>query len=678
MRKPFNTEVWTEMAGQAKHLIRKAKYILSIILSFSFFSGKTQVNKAKFQKDFFNASPRTKVRLVGAIPFSELREVYPFIKDTLEKIKNDIYKQASGKDRDLMFLFAKIEADKEMYNQNYGKTIFILENALRSTASDINDSLTCLSMLKNVFVKIKNVNRAFELQYMLENKWHRKSDSVNIDFGLNKSYLFYMLGLNAEAVEERRKEFETYVNKRDTEAVVNFYNDMGVFYNKQKKSDSAEFYFQKAYKLLSEKQIEKGRETYYAFYKGLLEGNLGLSYYNKGDLKKAIPLLQSDAYYSIKSYNYESAFNSYNLLTNCYIDLNDKKAAKHYLDSTRSLLYEKPHPSSLRIKFLPTQARYYTLVNDYKSATKSYSDYYRMNDSLTLVEKERDLINQGLSFNIEQREMAFAEKEKLIKQSEAEEAKQSSYRTTLVIGLLILLTIIIFLIANNSRTRRREMQLSLKNKQIQDQNKQIEQTLKEKEALIKEIHHRVKNNLQIITSMLNLQIGKIDDEKTESIFFEAKQRINAIALTHQMLYQKTTISNINLVEYIETLVRQIETSMSSAKIEIVTELVETNQRLTIDGAVPLGLIINELLTNAYKHAFPQGKKGVITVSLIENNNTFTIKVSDNGIGLPGDFNEAESKTLGMELVSILVEQLDSKLVIENNNGSTFLFDIKKT
>jgi two-component sensor histidine kinase len=301
-----------------------------------------------------------------------------------------------------------------------------------------------------------------------------------------------------------------------------------------------------------------------------------------------------------------------------------------------------------------------------------------MNDSLTILEKERNRINQGLTFNIEQREQAFAEQQRILKQKETEETRQSSYRKSLTAGVLILLVVIAFLVANNRKAKQRGIQLSIKNKQIQDQNTQIEQSLKEKEALIKEIHHRVKNNLQIITSMLNLQIGKIEDEKTESIFFEAKQRINAIALTHQMLYQKATISNINLVEYIETLVRQIEASMSSAKIEIKTDLVATHNRLTIDGAVPLGLIINELLTNCYKHAFPSGKKGIITVSLRENSESFTIKVSDNGVGLPEDFNQEESKTLGMELVFILVEQLDSKLTIEQENGTAFIFDIKKT
>ena len=652
-------------------------YIIFIFF-LSIFCGKAQLNKAKFQKDFFEASARTKVRLVAAIPHSELREVYPYIRDTLDKIKKNIYQHPTNNNKDLKFLFDKIEAKKELFEQNYGKTIFILENALRYTASNIDDTLTCLSMLKNVFVKIKNVNRAFEMQYMIENKWHRKSDTANIDFGLNKSFLFYMLGLNHEAVQQRRIEYNELVNKSDTDKIINFYNDMGVFYNKQKKSDSAEFYFLKAKNVLLRKKIEIEKEDRYNFYKGLVDGNLAQSYYNKGLVKESIPLLKQDIYYSLKTANYESAFNSYNLITQCYIDLKDKWLAKLYLDTCKTVLYTKLPNTNLKTKFLPLLAKYYALVGDYKKATFTYSDYYRIYDSVLTLEKERDLINQGLTFNIEQRELVYAEQESLLKKKEIDENRQNSYRKSLLAGVFLLLIIIIFLAVNNRRAKRREIQLSLKNDQIQDQNKQIEQSLKEKEALIKEIHHRVKNNLQIITSMLNLQIGKIDDEKTESIFFEAKQRINAIALTHQMLYQKTTISTINLVEYIETLVRQIEASMSTSKIGIVTDLVETNNRLTIDGAVPLGLIINELLTNCYKHAFPKGKKGIITVSLKENIESFTIKVSDNGVGLPEDFNHEESKTLGMELVFILVEQLDSKLSIENTNGSAFLFDIKKT
>lgn len=256
-------------------------------------------------------------------------------------------------------------------------------------------------------------------------------------------------------------------------------------------------------------------------------------------------------------------------------------------------------------------------------------------------------------------------------------SESSSFNIFIIGGLIILLLVIILFAAYALKFKRREKQLSLKNNQIQVQHKQIEQSLREKEALIREIHHRVKNNLQIINSMLNLQIGKLSDEKTESIFFEAKQRISAIALTHQMLYQKETLSNINLSEYIETLVRQIEASMSSPYIELEVDVKDQKSRLTIDGAVPLGLVINELLTNAYKHAFPKGRKGTITVSLDETPDSFTISVKDDGIGLPPDFNYSDSTTLGMELVYILVEQLDSKLQVENHQGTSFKFEIQK-
>lgn len=652
-------------------------YALLIFLCLSFFV-QAQLNKAKFQNDFFKASARTKVRLIGSIPYSDIKEIYPFIKDTLDAIKKNIYQQPASANKDLKFLFDKIDAEQEIFNQNYGKSIFILEDALRHTASNIDDTLTCLSMLKHVFVKIKNVNRAFEIQHMLENKWSRKSDTVNIDFGLNKSYLYHMLGFKTESLRERRKEYNSIINKHDTIIEVNFCNDMGVFLNRQKAPDSAQVYFLRAKHLLAHKMVEKDREAYYDFYKGLIDGNLGLSYFIAGKLNDAIPLLKRDAYFSVKSGSYESAFNSYIILFGSYVQLKEKNTAAAYLDTVQSIYYSKLHaPANLKLKLLPALAQYYAFVKDYKKSNEIYRDYFRMNDSILLFEKERDVINQGLSFNIQQRELAYSEQENQLKQIQTEEARQKSYRATLIGGVLILLLIIAFLTANNRRFKKRETQLSIKNKQIQVQNTQIEQSLKEKEALIKEIHHRVKNNLQIITSMLNLQIGKIEDEKTENIFFEAKQRINAIALTHQMLYQKTTISNINLVEYIETLVRQIEATMSSTKIEIITNLTPTNERLTIDGAVPLGLIINELLTNSYKHAFPKGKKGIITVSLTENTDSFTIKVSDNGIGLPVDFDQTESKTLGMELVFILVEQLDAKLKIENTDGSAFSFDIKK-
>ena len=143
------------------------------------------------------------------------------------------------------------------------------------------------------------------------------------------------------------------------------------------------------------------------------------------------------------------------------------------------------------------------------------------------------------------------EKDKLLEQNKLDEAKQKTFRAYLLAGIIILLAIILFLILNNHYSKKREDQLYLKNKQISTQNELIEQALKEKEALIKEIHHRVKNNLQIVSSMLSLQMSKISDKNTQTILRDAQQRINSISLTHQMLYQKDNITSISLGDYVE-------------------------------------------------------------------------------------------------------------------------------
>jgi len=637
-----------------------------------------QINKAEFFRDFAKASSTNKVVLTASHPYAKISDIYPQIKDTLEAIRQKIYRGPSSENKSIKLLFDKLDADIQLYNQNFEKATIILESALQFHAANIDDTLKCLCMLKRVFIKMKNINRAFEIQYMIDSRLGRKTDSIKLDLGASRSYLYTLMGLKTEAINARRKEFNNSDDKHDTDAVINFYNDMGVFFNNKKLSDSAETYFLKAKYLLSAKQIPKVRQAHYDFYKGLVDGNLGLSYFNRGQVNEALPLLKHDVHASLRSNNYESGFNSYRLIVECYISLKDKQLAGAYLDSAETLLKERLPGVGYKLKLLPIQASYYNLVNDYKKAATIYKEYFALNDSMLSLEKAKEIINQGITFSIEQREIEHFEKEKLLKQIQLDDANKKFYKAYLLAGFLILCVIILFLVINNRESKKREEQLSNKNKHIRFQNSQIEQSLKEKEALIKEIHHRVKNNLQIITSMLNLQMSKVDDEKVELILFEAKQRINAIALTHQMLYQKATISNIRIGEYIETLVKQIERTMSSPLIELVTEISASESQLTIDGAVPLGLIISELLTNAYKHAFPKGRQGKVIVSVIENPDSFTIKVSDNGIGLADNFDISENKTLGMELVQILVEQLDSQLIIENNNGTTFKFDVKKT
>ena len=198
---------------------------------------KAEVDPNLFLEKFNKADLKNKVRLVASVPYTDIKVIYPQIKDTLARLKSLVYMRSQSKEA--KFLFDKIEADIELNNENYTKAIFILENGLRKHATNVQDSLICYSMLKNAFIKIRDINKAFEMHHLMELKWSRKSDSVDIELGRPKSTLFNMLGLTEQAITERRKEGEGYVWKNDTDKFINMYNDIGVFFNAKKKSDSA-------------------------------------------------------------------------------------------------------------------------------------------------------------------------------------------------------------------------------------------------------------------------------------------------------------------------------------------------------------------------------------------------------------------------------------------------------
>ena len=531
---------------------------------------KSQTNPQQFLKDFNKADFKTKVKLVANADFNDIREVYPQLKDSLTKIKQLIYNNTESKEA--KYLFDIIESNEAIYNSNYAKAIFILENCLDNHAETGTDSIHCLVLLKSSLLKIQDYLKAFEANRTLEKLFPRKPKGMAVDFGVPKSSLYNFIGLTKEAIKYRRIEFANTINKTDTNSIVNFYNDMGVFYNRLKNLDSAEFYFLKAKNTLAQIKINPSRTIFYTFFKGLVDGNLGNCYFISGQTNAAIPLVKNDVYGSLLSENFESAANAYQLLSQCYIKLNEPKMAKQYLDSLGNLLNKRGVGSKSYLNFILLKADYCNLINEHKKASENYLLYIRLKDSINNIDKERQLLNEEVAFNVEQKEIEIDEKNTALEQNKLNDAKQKTFRAYLLAGILMLIGVIVFLILNNRYVKKREEELELKNQKINHQNTVIEQSLKEKELLIKEIHHRVKNNLQIITSMLSLQIGKLSDEKTEAILREAKQRIGSIALTHQMLYQKDNLSNLILGEYVEKLVQQIETTLPNTYIELETNI----------------------------------------------------------------------------------------------------------
>jgi PAS domain S-box-containing protein len=197
-------------------------------------------------------------------------------------------------------------------------------------------------------------------------------------------------------------------------------------------------------------------------------------------------------------------------------------------------------------------------------------------------------------------------------------------------------------------------------------------SLAEKEFLLKEVHHRVKNNLQVISSILNLQSGYITDESLLSIFKESQDRIKSMALIHEKLYQSSELTNIDFREYVETLSATLFHSYALGQnVKFSTKVADV--LMDIDVAVQLGLLLNELCSNAMKHAFPDNRAGELTIELgaAKDAGFYTLSVADNGVGLPDDFDMEKTASMGMRLISAMVTQLEGTLKIEKTGGTKF-------
>ncbi len=210
--------------------------------------------------------------------------------------------------------------------------------------------------------------------------------------------------------------------------------------------------------------------------------------------------------------------------------------------------------------------------------------------------------------------------------------------------------------------------------------KQIKESLKEKEILLKEIHHRVKNNFQIITSLLNLQESKIKDKTVLAHFRDYENRIRAMALIHEKLYQSDDLARINFGEYINLMSRELYHTYSCDSDRIRLDISVDDVMLQINQAIPCGMILNELLTNSIKYAFPDNEKDdcIIKVILKKNEKEINLIVSDNGIGLPEEFDISETESLGLKLIYMSAKnQLNGSVILDRSAGTTMTISFRE-
>ena len=228
------------------------------------------------------------------------------------------------------------------------------------------------------------------------------------------------------------------------------------------------------------------------------------------------------------------------------------------------------------------------------------------------------------------------------------------------------------------RVKDRTEALSKANEALEEENMQrldaegkLKASLEEKTMLLKEIHHRVKNNLQIIVSLLNLQSRQVKDDSVLATIRESQNRVKAMALVHEKLYRAEDISHIDLNDYIKFLGTGLLQFYDAKSRGIRFTLDAPDVRVDINTAIPLGLILNELISNALKYAFPKGRGGEISVNIKREEKTLTIIFLDDGIGIPPDFDWQNAPSLGLRLVNSLVDQLDGTIELDRTSGTRF-------
>jgi two-component sensor histidine kinase len=353
-----------------------------------------------------------------------------------------------------------------------------------------------------------------------------------------------------------------------------------------------------------------------------------------------------------KASNYQNAINAVsadlgevNLLLGNY-----KEALICQLETVR--LQESDNESSNLVEYYHHLSTIYSKIGDYKSALTYKQKAYNLRDTIASVESDAKISELLTKYETKKKEETISTQETKI--------SQQKLIQHLFIGLAtLLLGLLIFgYISYKSRNKKNKL-LAIKNA--------------ENELLLKEIHHRVKNNLEVVSGLLALQSSQVKEQSTKDAIQESQNRVNSIGIVHQKLYQGTNLGAIEMKDYVLNLSESILDSFGAEE-KITLELAMENFDLDIDTAIPLGLIINELITNTIKYAFPNNQKGKLVIKLEKQHDTILhLVVSDNGVGKSGI---THGTGFGGQLISLLTQQLNGTMIEENQNGTTVIFDFK--
>jgi two-component sensor histidine kinase len=337
------------------------------------------------------------------------------------------------------------------------------------------------------------------------------------------------------------------------------------------------------------------------------------------------------------------------------------KKAREYLDKQFTSPGGMDASLSASISAYTAMIEIDSVLGDNAAAVEHYRKYMQLSDSNFQIARTRQAEELQVAYQMHEKQSQINSLTQEAKLEKANSEKAALVRNLTIVGIFAALVIAVLLYRQN-RLKQRSNQV------ITGKNEELQQLLADKEWLLREIHHRVKNNLQIIMSLLDSQSEYINNDAALAAIEDNLRRVHAMALIHQKLYQSDDISSISMPEYINELVNYARDSFDTGNRICFEQAIESLD-LDVSQVIPMGLIINESIVNAIKYAFPNGRKGIVRIDFYqEGSDHLVLKIADNGAGLPAGFNIKGHTSLGLDLMQGLAKQLNGSFSVENNNG----------
>ncbi|MEM9674904.1 MAG: tetratricopeptide repeat protein [Bacteroidota bacterium] len=454
--------------------------------------------------------------------------------------------------------------------------------------------------------------------------------------------LQYELEQYEKAQEYYQVALKEWIYLKDTLRLAFVHNNIGQLYYDQGKYDSALLFYRQA--LRWKKQINKPRTLPTTLY------NLGNTHLSLEQIDSAVNYLQ-ESYTIAHKYDMSQAMASAsNSLAELYMTDDRPSLARSYLDTTRILLNQLDS-RNIRLDYLRLEALYYEKLAQPATALSYHKQWATLRDSLFNDERLK-VIEAQAEYTLQQEAQARenAELRATIAQAKSERQQRYTLVSMLAGGLLSVISVVLFRLYRSNRK------------------------MKERNAgLVREVHHRVKNNLHSISSLLSLQSRRLEDENAKKAMNETQLRIQSMALIHRRLYGKQ-LTEVNMQNYLKELVPQVLDSFGcKAEIHLTLEDI----MLDVDQAVPIGLITNEVISNACKYAFPDHPNPGLQVSLQQPSpEAYQLTIHDNGPGFSTE-KVQDSRTFGTKLIQLQVAQLSGKSDYSNQSGTLFRLSIPK-